>query len=96
MGAVGGIVAAACVLPEVCVRLHTLALAGDHVGARALQREITPLGVLVTSTYGVPGLKAALDLAGYKGGEPRAPLQLLPAEAKERIRAELARLQSAV
>jgi 4-hydroxy-2-oxoglutarate aldolase len=93
VGAVGGIVAAACVLPELCVRLHTAARAGGHAEARALQRQITPIGVLVTATYGVPGLKAALDASGYKGGEPRAPLVPLASEGKERIRLEVARLQ---
>lgn len=29
---------------------------------------------LVTSGHGVPGLKAAMHLAGYRGGEPRPPL----------------------
>ena len=74
MGAVGGIVAVACVLPELCVRLHTLTREGRHTEARALQRQLTPLGRLVTTTYGVPGLKAAMDVAGFSGGEPRAPL----------------------
>ena len=74
VGAVGAIVAVACVLPELCVRLHSLAREGRHGEARALQRELTPLGRLVTTTYGVPGLKAAMDAAGLCGGEPRAPL----------------------
>jgi len=36
----------------------------------------------VTATYGVPGLKVALDMLGYFGGDPRPPL--LPATDKER------------
>jgi 4-hydroxy-2-oxoglutarate aldolase len=36
----------------------------------------------VTSRYGVAGLKAAMDLLGYFGGDPRAPL--LPVVEKER------------
>ena len=93
MGAVGGIVAVACVLPELCVRLHTLTREGRHPEARALQRQLTPLGRLVTTTYGVPGLKAAMDVAGFSGGEPRAPLARVSPKMFEEIRAEVGRVQ---
>ncbi len=75
VGAVGAIVAIAGVVPDLCVRLHELAIAGRHDEARALQRRITPLAKSVTSGFGVAGLKAAMDLAGYQGGEPRSPLR---------------------
>ncbi len=92
LGARGGILAAACAVPELCVRLFAKASAGRHEEARMLQRELTPIARLVTVVHGVPGLKAAMDLAGYKGGEPRAPLYPLAPDAKEQIRAELARV----
>jgi dihydrodipicolinate synthase/N-acetylneuraminate lyase len=92
MGAIGGIVAVACVLPELCVRLLALTREGRHPEARALQRLLTPLGVLVTTTHGVPGLKAAMDVAGYSGGEPRAPLIPVSPRVMEEIRAEIARV----
>jgi 4-hydroxy-2-oxoglutarate aldolase len=41
-----------------------------------------PVGRAVTSGYGIPGLKAAMDLLGYYGGDPRPPL--LPADAATR------------
>ena len=43
--------------------------------ARALQQRLTPLARSVGGTYGVAGLKAALDLIGYSGGVPRPPLR---------------------
>jgi dihydrodipicolinate synthase/N-acetylneuraminate lyase len=92
MGARGAILAAACIVPELCVRLFDHFRAGRHAEARELQRTLTPLAQLVTTIYGVPGLKAAMDIAGYAGGEPRAPLQPLPAEAIEHIRAELGKV----
>ncbi len=95
-GAAGAIVAVACVLPELSVQLHGHALAGRHAEARALQRLLTPLGRLVTTTHGVPGLKAALDLAGYRGGEPRAPLLPVTPRVLDEIRSELARILEAV
>lgn len=93
VGATGGILAVACVLPELCVTLYQHALAGRHAAARALQQELTPLGRLVTSTHGVPGLKAAMDLAGYTGGKPRSPLGPAPAAAIDEIRLELNRVR---
>jgi 4-hydroxy-2-oxoglutarate aldolase len=94
VGAVGGIVAAACVVPDLCVRLFELATAGRHAEARELQRRITPLAVIVTSGAGVPGLKAAMDLAGYVGGDPRAPLGPAAPDVVEKLRAQLLELRA--
>lgn len=91
-GATGAILAPACVVPDLCVELFELVAAARHDEARALQRRLTPLTRLVTATYGVPGLKVALDLIGFAGGAPRAPLLPAPAEAAAAIRAELAAL----
>jgi 4-hydroxy-2-oxoglutarate aldolase len=44
----------------------------------------------VTSGYGVPGLKAALQLVARYGGEPRRPLLPLGEADRERLRAILA------
>lgn len=88
-GAVGGILAVACVVPDLCVELYDLARAGRHDEASDLQRRLTPLAKSVTSVFGVPGLKAALDLAGYAGGTPRSPLAPAPREAVATIRDQL-------
>ncbi len=96
VGASGGIVAVACVMPELCVRLYELAREGQHAEALALQRQITPLAKSVTGVYGVAGLKAAMELAGYVGGAPRAPLAPASAEAIAVIRAQIEALQAAV
>jgi 4-hydroxy-2-oxoglutarate aldolase len=55
---------------------------GDFDAARRLQLKMLPVNTAVTATYGVPGLKAALDMLGYFGGDPRPPL--LPVTEKER------------
>ena len=36
-----------------------------------------PVNKAITAKYGVAGLKAAMDMLGYFGGEPRAPLSVL-------------------
>jgi 4-hydroxy-2-oxoglutarate aldolase len=39
----------------------------------------------VTAKFGVAGLKAALDLTGFFGGEPRSPLSGLTKTQKENL-----------
>ena len=89
-GAVGAIIAVANAAPDACVALQAHVAAGRHAEALALQRKITPLARLVTTTYGVPGLKLALELAGYEGGPARSPLLPPPAKARDEIAAALA------
>ena len=91
VGAVGAILAVACAVPEPCVRLFELTMAGRHDEARELQRRLTPLAKMVTTGFGVP----AMDLAGYAGGHPRAPLQPAPPDAVAQLKTELQRLQEA-
>jgi 4-hydroxy-tetrahydrodipicolinate synthase len=87
-GATGAILAVGCVVPELCVEIFRLFRAGDVERARALQNKLTPLAAAVTTRFGIGGLKAALDLAGYSGGEVRAPLQ----PPNENARMEIAEL----
>jgi 4-hydroxy-2-oxoglutarate aldolase len=93
LGATGGILAVACVVPDLCVALHQAVRDGRHADARELQRRLTPLAKLVTTGHGVPGLKAAMHLAGYAAGDPRPPLAPAPPSAIEEIRSALERLQ---
>jgi 4-hydroxy-2-oxoglutarate aldolase len=92
LGAHGAVLALAGLAPDLCVDLVELTQTGRHEEARDLQRRLTPLARLIGAQHGVPGLKAALDLAGYRGGLPRPPLMPVPTGAVEAIRAELARL----
>lgn len=94
VGAVGGIVAAAAVIPELCVRLYTLTCDGQHAEALTLQRRIVPIARAVTTGFGVPGLKAALNLAGYRAGVPRPPLQPVSSAALDTLGRQLAELQA--
>lgn len=78
-GATGAILAVGCVVPDLCVEVFRSFKDGELDHARALQNKLTPLAAAVTTRFGIGGLKAALDLAGYRGGEVRAPL-LPPSE----------------
>ena len=86
VGATGAIVAIANVVPDLVVRLFDLARAGRHDEALALQRTLAPLAAAVTTGYGVPGLKVAMALAGYRPGQPRRPLVPLDEDASRKIR----------
>ena len=93
VGAVGGILAPACVVADACARVFELTCAGRHEEARRQQRELVPLSRLLGPTYGVPGLKAALNLVGYDVGVPRPPLAPVPEAAVAVLRDALARFE---
>lgn len=73
-GAAGGVLAVACCAPRPAAALYRAFERGDHRAARRIQEALTPLATAVTSTHGVPGLKAAMEVAGFRGGFPRPPL----------------------
>jgi len=79
VGATGGILALASVLPEACTRLFELARSGRFDEAKALQQQLMPIAKLLGSIHGVAGLKAALKLVGCDVGNPRPPLVPLAA-----------------
>lgn len=87
VGATGIIVALANVVPALCVRLYDDVRNGRATEALQLQRALTPLGRAVTMQFGVPGLKAAMTLAGYVGAEPRRPMRPAGDDAVATIRA---------
>lgn len=91
-GASGAVLAIAAVLPDMCTAIFDLVQAQRHEEALALQRRITPFGRLLAASYGVAGLKFALDQVGYVGGPTRPPLGTLPPEARAQITEQLAAL----
>jgi len=89
VGAHGAILAAANVVPELCVEIARLVTQNDHETARERQAVLTRIHRTL-SRYGIGGYKLAMDLRGYRGGEPRRPL-LPPDEAgRQAIRQMLA------
>lgn len=82
LGCAGGILALANVAPEACVQIYRLVAENRYTEARELQLKMLPVNSAVTAVYGVSGLKAALDMLDYFGGDPRLPL--LPASPEER------------
>ena len=92
VGCDGAILALAQLAPDACVQMQTLVRDGRTMEARELQARLLPLARAVGGQHGVPGLKAALDLIGYAGGNPRPPLRPVPAAVADGIRVQLEEL----
>jgi 4-hydroxy-2-oxoglutarate aldolase len=82
LGCVGGVLALANVAPQNCVKIYQLIKDGNFEAAKELQLKMIPVNQAVTAIYGVPGLKTAMELLGYFGGDPRPPL--LPSSEKDK------------
>jgi dihydrodipicolinate synthase/N-acetylneuraminate lyase len=88
-GAVGGILAIATVVPELCVALHAAWRARDRQRAVALQAHATAVAQALRG-WGVAGIKAALmDRGETDAGPPRSPLRLPPAEIRAAVAAAI-------
>lgn len=92
LGAVGSILALASAMPEQCVALFEAARKGEMETARALQATILPSSKVIVSQSGIPGVKYAMDQAGYRGGLPRLPLMPLQEDQKKVIRDLIAKV----
>lgn len=86
LGAKGATLALANILPEDCCNLFSLFKKGNLEEAKILQFKMLEINSIVTSKFGVPALKFALDLLGYKGGYPRRPLRPLGDLEKKIVR----------
>jgi dihydrodipicolinate synthase/N-acetylneuraminate lyase len=93
VGVSGGILAVAGVVPDACVQMFEHARAKQYDAALAIQRRILPMARLVSTGYGVPGLKAVLKLMGCDMGYPRPPLAPVPDAAIAEFKTALAKLE---
>jgi 4-hydroxy-2-oxoglutarate aldolase len=93
LGASGGILRLADVIPELCATLYNDFLAGEWEKASRLQRDIIPLNNAIIQTHGIAGTKYAMDLLGFYGGPPRNPILPLDANGKNGIERILKRLK---
>jgi 4-hydroxy-2-oxoglutarate aldolase len=88
-GGVGGVLSLANCFPEECAALHAAFTAGKQAEAEQLNAKLVELNSKVSGSFGVAGVKAAMDLRGFHGGEPRRPHFGLKPEEREQIRAAL-------
>jgi len=85
LGAVGGILGVANLAPGPAAGIHEAHRAGDSAEAGRLQEIVAPVHAEIVAAMGVPGVKAALDLLGLRGGDPRPPLTPLPDARREAV-----------
>jgi len=86
LGARAGILALADMAPGESVEIYKLVKAGDWDKAREIQLRVLTVNQKIVGNHGVPGIKCALDLLGYFGGDPRPPLRPVTPEVKDSIR----------
>jgi len=85
-GALGGTVSLANSFPEFVMELFHCGLARDQARGYPLQERVTRINNAIAGSYGVAGVKAAMNLAGYRGGIPRRPLLALTPTQVEELR----------
>ena len=85
MGACGAILAYANAAPYSVIAIWEAYRQRDEAAGLDWQNRIGRPSTLVTTKYGIPGLKYAMDLNGYYGGPPRLPLTVPGPAAKAEI-----------
>ena len=89
-GATGGIVAVGLMAAAEAAEISVAFAEGRTGDAGRIQERIAPVHQQIVGGMGVPGVKAALDLLGFHGGEPRPPLEAATEGRVEEIRTILA------
>lgn len=85
-GSLGGTVSLANSFPAMSVELFRCGQARDEARGVPLQDRVTRINKAISGHYGVSGVKAAMNLSGYRGGIPRRPLLPLTGEQVEAMR----------
>jgi len=85
VGCVGAVLAFANAAPYATISIWEAHRTRETAAALDWQNRIARAAQLVTTKYGVPGLKYAMDLMGYYGGPPRLPLIPVTQPAQKEI-----------
>ena len=93
VGATGAILAFANAAPYAAICIWEAHRTRELEAAMDWQNRISRASQLVTTKYGIPGLKHAMDLMGYYGGPPRLPLTPVCPPAKLEIEQAFADLR---
>ncbi|MBN1974095.1 MAG: dihydrodipicolinate synthase family protein [Sedimentisphaerales bacterium] len=86
LGATGGTLSIANAMPEICCELYQYFRKSDFEHAKEVHFRISRLNQAISGSWGVAGVKAAMDIRGFKGGSPRHPLKEITTEGIEKIR----------
>jgi 4-hydroxy-2-oxoglutarate aldolase len=86
LGSKGAILALTVMAPGETVQIYRSVQKGDYAKARETQFRVLSVNQKIVGVHGIPGIKCALDLLGYAGGDPRPPLKPVGEEARAAIR----------
>jgi 4-hydroxy-2-oxoglutarate aldolase len=89
-GAVGAILAFACLAPTACYEIYAAWKEGDTQLAQLKQQRIAVAAQRVVGELGVPGVKYGMDFNGYFGGPARSPFLPLTGEVRSEVERLLA------
>ncbi len=89
IGASGGVVSVANFVPCPCSYLYQLFTEGRFDEARELNSRISRLNQAVSGLWGVAGVKAAMDIIGFRGGQPRQPLAAVTGDDARGIKQQI-------
>jgi 4-hydroxy-2-oxoglutarate aldolase len=85
VGAVGAILAFADAAPTACYEIYAAFKDGDTKLAEEKQQRIATAATRIVGELSVPGVKYAMELNGYYGGNGRLPLLPLTVDKKAEI-----------
>lgn len=77
------------VFPAECARRYRAFVDGRLEDAEQLSRQLVELNSNVSGTFGLAGVKAAMDLPGFTGGVPRRPYKGLTPEERQGLKKAL-------
>ena len=86
MGAIGGVLSLADSFPDLAIELYNCEVNLDMEKGIELNKKVLRLNKAISGKNGVAGVKAAMDLAGYYGGNPRLPLLPIKEEDLETLK----------
>jgi len=88
-GSPGGTVSLANSFPKIALELFACGQARDSATGVPLQDKVSRINAAISGAHGVPGVKAAMNLAGFCAGIPRRPLLPLEPAQVEALRLTL-------
>ncbi len=88
-GAIGGVISMANYFPDLTQELYLFGKEKNRKEGEELHLRLSDLNNKISGSYGVAGVKAAMDLVGLVGGLPRKPLLGLKKDQKEKLREDI-------
>jgi 4-hydroxy-2-oxoglutarate aldolase len=88
-GSPGGTVSLANSFPQLALQLFGYGRARDLANGVPLQDRVSRVNAAISGAHGVAGVKAAMTLAGFRGGVPRRPLFALEPAQVQALKAVL-------